>query len=162
MAFRSQFNKLLSDIEPSSTTKENASRAHTDLRDFLADNETYKKVYQRSFLSGSYKRNTAIRPRVKGGVADRADIDIIVVTNHTRAEDPDAVINELYRVLKEEYTSYRKQGRSVPSRDIARSYLFDHLETFYNRQRRHSSLNFLSPAAFEELAAKRRLTDCLQ
>ena len=113
MAVQSQFNKLLSDIEPSSTTKTNASRAHTDLRDFLANHETYKQVYQRSFLSGSYKRNTAIRPRVKNGVADRADIDTIVVTNYTRADDPETVIDELYKVLKEEYDSYRKQGRSV-------------------------------------------------
>ncbi len=113
MAVQSQFNKLLSDIEPSSTTKANASRAHTDLRDFLANHETYNQVYWRSFLSGSYKRNTAVRPKVKNGVADRADIDIIVVTNHTRADDPEAVIDELYKVLKEEYASYRKQGRSV-------------------------------------------------
>lgn len=147
MAFQSQFNKLLSDIEPSSTTKANASRAHTDLRDFLADHETYKKVYQRSFLSGSYKRNTAIRPRVKGGVADRADIDIIVVTNHTRADDPEAVIDELYRVLKEEYTSYRKQGRSVGVSThladmdvvpvIEETFLFDPLVTYIpDRQRK--------------------------
>lgn len=113
MSVQTQFNKLLSDIEPSQTTKTNASRAHTDLRDFLAGHETYKKVYVRSFLSGSYKRNTAIRPRVKAGVADRADIDIIVVTNNSRSDDPEAVIDELHKVLKERYESHRKQGRSV-------------------------------------------------
>ena len=113
MTVQSRFVKLLSDIEPSSTTKANASQAHTDLRRFLANHETYGEIYVRSFLSGSYKRNTAIRPRVKGGVADRADIDIIVVTNHTRADDPEAVIDKLYKVLKKEYDSYRKQGRSV-------------------------------------------------
>lgn len=51
---------------------------------------------------------------------------------------------------------------NYPSRDVARRYLFDYLEAFYNRRRRHSSLGFLSPASFEELAAKRRLTDCLR
>ncbi len=43
------------------------------------------------------------------------------------------------------------------SRDDARQSLFEYLEVFYNRQRRHSSLGYLSPAAFEqqwELAAK--------
>lgn len=55
-----------------------------------------------------------------------------------------------------------EEARNYPSRDVARRYLFDYLETFYNRRRRHSSLGFLSPVAFEELAAKRRLTDCLR
>lgn len=54
-----------------------------------------------------------------------------------------------------------EEVRSYPSRDVARRYLFDYLETFYNRRRRHSSLGFLSPASFEELTVRRRLTDCL-
>jgi putative transposase len=36
-----------------------------------------------------------------------------------------------------------------PTRAAARAALFDYLERFYNRQRRHSSLGFLSPLAFE-------------
>jgi transposase InsO family protein len=43
------------------------------------------------------------------------------------------------------------------SHDEARQSLFEYLEIFYNRQRRHSSLGYLSPAAFEqqwELTAK--------
>lgn len=43
------------------------------------------------------------------------------------------------------------------SHDEARQSLFEYLEIFYNRQRRHSSLGYLSPAAFEqqwELSAK--------
>ena len=31
----------------------------------------------------------------------------------------------------------------------ARADIFDYLEAFYNRERLHSALNFLSPAAFE-------------
>jgi putative transposase len=43
------------------------------------------------------------------------------------------------------------------SHDEARQSLFEYLEVFYNRQRRHSSLGYLSPAVFEqqwELRAK--------
>ena len=37
------------------------------------------------------------------------------------------------------------------NRDQARASLFDYMEPFYNRQRRHSTLGQLSPAAFEEI-----------
>jgi putative transposase len=36
------------------------------------------------------------------------------------------------------------------SRTEARAVIFDYLMIFYNRQRRHSSLGYLSPARFEE------------
>ena len=35
------------------------------------------------------------------------------------------------------------------TRDQARASLFDYLEVFYNRQRRHSTINYKSPLAFE-------------
>jgi len=35
------------------------------------------------------------------------------------------------------------------TRDQARAALFEYLEAFYNRVRRHSSLGFVSPAEFE-------------
>ncbi|MBO0791390.1 MAG: transposase [Ktedonobacteraceae bacterium] len=36
----------------------------------------------------------------------------------------------------------------------ARSALFDYIETFYNRKRRHSALGYLSPLAFEQRTRK--------
>src|SRR5947199_5999816 len=35
------------------------------------------------------------------------------------------------------------------TRDQARASLFDYLEVFYNRQRRHSTINYETPLAFE-------------
>jgi transposase InsO family protein len=35
------------------------------------------------------------------------------------------------------------------TRTQARSSLFDYMEVFYNRERRHSSINYESPLAFE-------------
>lgn len=36
-----------------------------------------------------------------------------------------------------------------PTREAARSSLFEYMEVFYNRQRRHSALNYETPMAFE-------------
>jgi len=37
------------------------------------------------------------------------------------------------------------------SRAQARSSLFEYMEAFYNRQRRHSSINYEAPLAFEAM-----------
>ncbi len=41
-----------------------------------------------------------------------------------------------------------------PTREAARSAIFEYLEAFYNRRRLHSSLGYVSPERFEELGAK--------
>jgi len=42
------------------------------------------------------------------------------------------------------------------TRAEARASLFEYIEVFYNGQRRHSSLGFLSPRAFERQHAEQR------
>ncbi len=44
-----------------------------------------------------------------------------------------------------------------PTRRAARQAIFEWIEVFYNRQRRHSSLGYLSPVAFEEGITLERL-----
>lgn len=110
---QARFDEFLQDIEPSATTKSNAAAAHKELRDFLKNDEDFKAYHQKTFLSGSYKRDTAIRPRTKNGETDRPDVDIIVVTTHTSDDDPKAVVNLLYNTLKKKYTDIRRQARSV-------------------------------------------------
>jgi len=44
-------------------------------------------------------------------------------------------------------------GRVSPrkdTREVARTAIFDYIEVFYNRQRRHQSLNYLTPTQFEQ------------
>jgi len=110
---QARFTEFLQDIEPSDTTKSNASSAQTELRDFLKNDEEFKKYYVDSFLSGSYKRDTAIRPRQKGEQVDRPDVDIIVVTNHKSSDDPKEVVDLLFKTLKKKYENIRRQARSV-------------------------------------------------
>ena len=59
-----------------------------------------------------------------------------------------AVAESFFATLKtEEVQDYPYENRSQ-----ARRCVFDYLEVFYNRQRKHSSLGFQSPAKFEEQA----------
>src|SRR5689334_7497242 len=76
MGSRAQFDKLLQDIEPSQTTKSLAASAHRTLRQYLADHEDFRDVHLDTFLAGSYRRNTSIRPRIVNGESCKPDIDI--------------------------------------------------------------------------------------
>ena len=58
-----------------------------------------------------------------------------------------AVAESFFATLKTELL-YR---HTWPSRQAARTAIFAYIETFYNRQRRHSTLGYLSPAAYETL-----------
>jgi len=43
-----------------------------------------------------------------------------------------------------------------PSKHAAKLMIFDYIETFYNRHRKHSALNFLSPLQFENLFLQKK------
>ena len=113
MAIQTQFREFLMDIEPSRTTKKRGQDAHTSLRDFIRSHETFMQYHERTFLSGSYKRDTAIRPQTKDGDEERPDVDIIVVTNHSLDDAPGEVVSLLYDTLADKYDDLRKQARSV-------------------------------------------------
>lgn len=110
---QARFTEFLSDIEPSTTTKNDAASAHTTLRDFLKDEEDFKEYHEDTFLSGSYKRDTAIRPQKKEDETERPDVDIIVETTHTCEDAPEEVIDLLYNTLEKKYSDPRLQERSV-------------------------------------------------
>ena len=59
-----------------------------------------------------------------------------------------AAMESFFSSLKTERTA-RKVYRT---RDDARADVFDYIERFYNRRRRHSTLGYLSPIEFEERA----------
>jgi len=82
MVPHARFLELLQDIEPSATTKANASSAHRALRDHLWADSGFKQLMVTDFLQGSHKRDTAIRPQKDDGVLTRPDVDTIVVANH--------------------------------------------------------------------------------
>ena len=48
------------------------------------------------------------------------------------------------------------QTTSWPDKAELRTAVFDYIECFYNRQRRHSSLGYLSPAEYEKITTNER------
>jgi transposase InsO family protein len=57
-----------------------------------------------------------------------------------------ALMESFWGTLKTELTHHER----YPTRAEARQSIFEYIEVFYNRQRRHSTLGYLSPADFED------------
>ena len=69
----------------------------------------------------------------------------------SRKGDPwdNAPQESFYGTLKGELTHDRHENRDQAHREV-----FEYIEVFYNRQRLHSSLGYLSPVAFEQQTAR--------
>lgn len=61
-----------------------------------------------------------------------------------------AVVESFFATLKTELFS---KGHPFSTRQEARTAIFEYVEGFYNRARRHSTLGYLSPVEFEQRAA---------
>jgi putative transposase len=60
-----------------------------------------------------------------------------------------AVAESFFSSLKNELVNHC----SFKTREEARAAVFEYIEIFYNRRRRHQSLNYVSPAEYEQLMA---------
>ncbi len=60
-----------------------------------------------------------------------------------------AMMESFFGTLKAECT----ERHAYPTRSQARQSIFEYIETFYNRQRLHSSLGYMSPLAYEQLSS---------
>lgn len=114
VATQQQFIDFLKEIEPSPTTKSVCISAHSNLRGKLEAHEAYRDICVNTYLSGSYARNTALRPRVANGTLRRPDVDIIVVTNHTHQDLPSDVIATVRKAVKSlGYKDVQANRRSI-------------------------------------------------
>jgi transposase InsO family protein len=59
-----------------------------------------------------------------------------------------AIMETFFHTLKTELVYFER----YETRSEAQASIFEYIEVFYNRQRRHSSLNYKSPVDFERLA----------
>jgi len=62
----------------------------------------------------------------------------------------DCYDNAMMESFFSSFKAERIEGRIYQSRSQARQAIFEYLETFYNRQRLHSSLEYQSPVQFEQ------------
>jgi putative transposase len=70
---------------------------------------------------------------------------IQVLRTPVRAPKANAACESFFATLKTELV----HTRAWPTRQAARTAIYEYIEVLYNRQRRHSSLDYLSPAEYE-------------
>ncbi len=91
------------------------------------------------------------RPLEPGQYLSAAYLDILTqYSAHSSAGRPgtcfdNAAAESFFATLKKELL----HRATWPTRQQARTAIFAYIESFYNRKRRHSTLDYLSPADFE-------------
>ena len=111
MELPTYFTKFLQDIRPTENQKDDCQTGHKTLRKRLESYDDLKQILVSTFLQGSYRRATAVRP--KGDT--KLDVDIITVTRLKREDypNPDDAMDIFVPFLDEYYEGkYEKQGRS--------------------------------------------------
>lgn len=105
------FADFLSEIRLTKGQADELKAAHTELRDLLWKDEDLSKILIETFLQGSYRRSTIVRPEAGA----RADVDVIVVTNLDRhIYTPQQALGKFRPFLERNYPGrWRLQGRSI-------------------------------------------------
>ena len=111
MELPTYFTKFLQGIRPTEKQKDDCKTEHQKLRDRLEDYEDLKEILVSTFLQGSYRRATAVRPKGEA----KLDVDIITVTCLKKDDypKPDDAMDIFVPFLDKYYKDkYQKQGRS--------------------------------------------------
>ncbi|ETT61198.1 MULTISPECIES: hypothetical protein [Paenibacillus] len=106
------FARFLKEIRLTENQVNDLIKGHTTLRKRLKEDEDMSKIIVSTFLQGSYRRSTAVRP--KGD--SRSDVDVILVTKLSMEEysNPEDAINVLKPFMEKHYAGkYQIQGRSI-------------------------------------------------
>ena len=111
MKLPTYFTEFLKQIRPTENQRDDCKIGHQTLRDRLNKDVDLKPILVGTFLQGSYRRATAVRPKGDAGL----DVDIITVTRLSKDDypNPDDAMDRFIPFLDEHYNGkYQKQGRS--------------------------------------------------
>lgn len=110
MELRPQFDAFLRDIRPSERNKEEWKRGSNTLRTRLLADPDLSPIITTTFLQGSVRRSTAVRPT--GG--KRSDVDVVIVTTiDHHAETPAIAMKRFEPFLERHYEGkWVRQDRS--------------------------------------------------
>lgn len=106
----SYFDAFLRDIRPTENQRNDCKTGHETLRKRLLADEDLKPIIVGTFLQGSYRRATAVRP-----VGDtRSDVDVITVTTIDKNKvTPRQAMDLFVPFLNKHYKGkWKKKGRS--------------------------------------------------
>ena len=112
MELSSYFIDFLKKIRLTDDQKSELQTAHKTLRQRLEGDTTIAPLFIDTFLQGSYRRSTAVRPM---GENAKADVDVIVVTSIDGTKvTPDDAMNKFKAFMEQWYKGkWEKQGRSI-------------------------------------------------
>jgi hypothetical protein len=104
------FEEFLDAIRLPDDLRAKAKKAHTRLRALLELDEQLKKTIVTTFLQGSYRRHTGVKPEP----GKKCDVDVVVVTRIDRNHvSPQQALDTFKPFLERNYKGqYRLQGRS--------------------------------------------------
>ncbi|HEY1681038.1 MAG TPA: hypothetical protein VGF98_05335 [Candidatus Tumulicola sp.] len=110
MESNESFKEFLSEIRLPEDLREEAKLAHVDFRAVVESDELLKPIIVDTFLQGSYRRHTGVKPEP----GKKADVDIVVVTNLNRNEISAREALDLFIPFLEVHyaDAYEKQSRS--------------------------------------------------
>lgn len=110
-AIASYFSDFLSEIRLTDSQVADCITGHSTLRERLLEDEDLSTIIVDTFLQGSYRRSTAVRPSNGNKLTD---VDVIVVTSLDRfSTTPHEALDKFKPFLQKHYSGkYEPQGRS--------------------------------------------------
>ena len=111
MEIPSYFADFLQSISPSPAERQEYQRRHQELRERLLAEDDLKDLIVTTFLQGSYRRATLLRP----GPNEHADVDVVTVTRMAKEDTtPEGAMRAFVPFLNRYYRDkYKFQGRSI-------------------------------------------------
>lgn len=111
LQMNSSFRQFMTEIRPTANQLDDMRTGYKTLKSRLLEDESLKLLIVSTFLQGSFRRSTAVRPKSD----KRADVDLVVVTKLKREEHtPQQAMDLFVPFLNKHYEGkWKFQGRSI-------------------------------------------------